>query len=72
MERSQQPGTSPELKGLCPFIVGFGPAGSSVTEPIRVFLIGGLPIFGLLVKLRFPRIEHGYGKVVEVLDIPSH
>jgi hypothetical protein len=23
------------------------------------------------LKLRFPGIEHGYGKVIEVLDIPS-
>jgi hypothetical protein len=26
---------------------------------------------GQSVKLRFPGIEHGYGKVIEVLDIPS-
>ena len=31
----------------------------------------GPRIFGPLVKLRFPGIEHGYGKVIEVLDIPS-
>jgi hypothetical protein len=26
---------------------------------------------GQLVKLQLPGIEHGYGKVIEVLDIPS-
>jgi len=39
--------------------------------PVYLAKFSGFQIFGQWVKLRLPGIEHGYGKIIEVPDVPS-